>query len=56
MLVTSWNSKATPDVPHPMSGHDFYSNLSTGLGGISQKKNVFLWFQTKVDCFVGMFF
>ena len=32
MLVTSWNSKATPDVPHPMSGHDFYSKLSTGLG------------------------
>lgn len=44
MLVTSWNSKATPDVPHPMSGHDFYSKLSTGLGGISPwKRWVFLW-------------
>ena len=32
MLVTSWNSKATPDVPHPMSGHDFYSKLSASLG------------------------
>lgn len=44
MLVTSWNSKATPDVPHPMSGHDFYSKLSTGLGWISPLKRwVFLW-------------
>lgn len=31
MLFSSWNSKASPDVPNPMSGHDFYSELSREL-------------------------
>jgi len=52
MLVTSWNSKATPDVPHPMSGHDFYSKLNCPwLGRIAAMFALFNMFMYAFDVY-----
>lgn len=47
MLLTSWNSKASPDVPNPLSGRDFYSKLNCPwlgrIGAMFALFNIFMY-------------
>ncbi|CAK9111577.1 unnamed protein product [Durusdinium trenchii] len=52
MLLSAWNSKASPDVPHPNSGHDFYSKLSCPwLGRIAAAFALFNVFMYAFDVY-----
>ncbi|CAJ1340367.1 unnamed protein product, partial [Effrenium voratum] len=52
LMGTSWRSKAVPDVPHPDSGHDFYTGLGCPwLGRIAAMMALFTVFMYSFDVY-----
>jgi len=52
ILASSWNSKASPDVPHPLSGHDWYTKLNCPwLGRIAAMFAMFTVFMYSFDVY-----
>ncbi|CAE7252711.1 Cbr1 [Symbiodinium natans] len=52
ILASSYNSKAIPDVPHPKSGHDWYTSLNAPwLGRIAAMFSLFTVFMYSFDLY-----